>query len=376
MKKILKSSLLMQKRLFKKASFIIILLIIPFATLSINELSKQQTGLLTVAIYAPKEADSTVCSTLSAIQSDHDLLRYVTYESEKEAVDSVKYGKSDVAWIFPADLKSRIKDFVNGKKNAKKPVTVIEREENAFEKLSKEILFGSLYPSVSKEIYIDFLYNELDLNGYKISKSEAEDIYNTRGFEDNLIEFENLEGKPTERTNYLLSPLRGIMAIFITVSSFAAVMYYFKDCADGVFATMPRKNRLALLLSSAFWGAFDCGIVSLVSLAFTPLFVNLKSEIIAMAFLILSVSAFTAFFSVLAGDYAKIGIITVFSALIIFIGSPVFFNFNIPLLNYILPHTYYLFGIALASYLLYGLALFAVYLALAVGTFYLRKRKI
>lgn len=376
MKQILKSSLLMQKRLFKKASFIIILLIIPLATLSVNEISKQQTGMLTVSVYAPKESDSAVKSALSSIESEHDLLRYVKYESKKEAVDSVKYGKSDVAWIFPSDLKSRIKDFVDGKKNAKKTVTVIEREESAFEKLSKEILFGSLYPSLSKQIYFDFVYNEFELNGYKLSKFEAESIYNTRSFEDNLIEFENLEGKPTERTNYLLSPLRGIMAIFITVSSFAAVMYYFKDCADGVFATLPRKNRLALLLSSSFWGALDCGIVSLISLAFTPLFVGLKSEIIAMLVLILSVSAFTAFFSVLAGDYAKIGIITVFSALIIFIGSPVFFSFNIPFLNYILPHTYYLFGIALPNYLLYGLALFTVYLALAVGIFYLRKRKI
>ncbi|MBO4468365.1 MAG: ABC transporter permease [Clostridia bacterium] len=372
MMRFIRMALLMQKRLLKKPSFIVILLLIPIAVGSITAISKKEAGILRISVYPGGDNDPATRSVVERICEHKDILNVEFSNSASSAKDAVAHGESDCAWIFPENLKKVISDFVKDDSSDEKLVEIYLQEENVPTKLSGELLFGAVFPEVAKEIYLDYLKNDLGLQK-TVTDKELLKIYNKIDTDTDIIRFVDTEGKKTEKTNYLVSPIRGILSIFIMISSLASAMYFMKDSISGAFAIMPRKRRLLLLYASVFFGAFDCGVVSFISLCFTPLFTSVSTEIAAILLFITTISAFSAFFSVLLKKPERTGAFLVFISIFVFAFCPVFFDLKVPIISQLLPQTHYL-RLSGSSGLLFEALLFFGYLISSVLLFYSTER--
>lgn len=373
MKRIFTMAFLIQKRLLKKPSFLIILLLIPIVVFSISKLSEKDTSIFKAAIYSGKDQGEAKASVLSRISAYEDVLEYKFCNSPEEAKDAVINGSVDCAWIFPDDFYSTVREYAENPSTDIKFVSVYVREETVPTRLSGELLFGSVFPEISKEIYLDYLNNKLDLKD-TVSNEEMMDVFNSIETSKDIIVFTDIDGNEIKKSNFLVSPIRGILSIFIMISALASAMYYVKDADKGAFAIMPQRRRLFLLFASVFFGALDCAALSFVSLMFTSLFTSFLVEIFHMLLLILTVSAFSSFFALLLGKPERIGVFITFISVAAFVFCPVFFNFRLPFVSDILPQYYYLKLIGGRNVII-ELLLFIMYLILTILLFYADKRK-
>ncbi|HCH27927.1 MAG TPA: hypothetical protein DEW35_00310 [Ruminococcaceae bacterium] len=372
MKRIITMAYLIQKRLFKKPSFIIILLLIPLAVISVMTVAKKEATFLKIAVYPGNSADKSLKSVISNILEHEDIINFEFFEDAATAKNAVAYGKADGAWIFPANFEDSITKFVNNPSSNEELIEIYYQEENIPTKLSNELLFGSVFPEIAKKIYLNYINNDLKLKD-KFSEEELLNIYDRINTGDKIITFVDADGEENPKTEYLISPVRGVLSIFIMISAFASAMYFYSDSNMGAFTVMPKKRRLFLLLCSVFFGAFDCAAVSFISLCFTPLFTSFGIELFSLLLLVLNVSAFSAFFSVLLAKPERIGVFSVFMSLFVFAFCPIFFTFKVPVIQSLLPQTYYLNAYT-ANSLIFELLLFSGYLISTVSFFFLAER--
>ena len=242
MKRIFTMAFLIQKRLLKKPSFLIILLLIPIVVFSISKLSEKDTSIFKAAIYSGKDQDEAKAAVLSRISAYEDVLEYKFCNSPEEAKDAVINGSVDCAWIFPDDFYSTVREYAENPSTDIKFVSVYVREETVPTRLSGELLFGSVFPEISKEIYLDYLNNKLDLKD-TVSNEEMMDVFNSIETSKDIIVFTDIDGNEIKKSNFLVSPIRGILSIFIMISALASAMYYVKDADKGAFAIMPQRRR-------------------------------------------------------------------------------------------------------------------------------------
>ena len=121
MKRMLLWFALMNKRLFKRVSFWLILAAVPLLVLALGLLAQQESGVTTVALYAEDEADPAAEAILARLTEGKSVMRCVRCDSERETKRLVSTGRADVAWIFPKDLSARIDARAGGEDT--RPIT-------------------------------------------------------------------------------------------------------------------------------------------------------------------------------------------------------------------------------------------------------------
>ena len=156
MKRLFKWFLMLNKRLYKKATFVIILCIIPIAALALSIAAGQDSGFVTVALAREDKADKISGEITEKLLSDDSLVMFVEYDSPKDAYDAVKYGSADAAWIFPSDIEEKVNAFSVSLSDSDSAVTVIEREESVALRLTREKLSAALYKYTARAFYLDF----------------------------------------------------------------------------------------------------------------------------------------------------------------------------------------------------------------------------
>ena len=91
---------MLNKRLYKKATFVVILCIIPIAAFSLSIVAKQESGFITVALAQEDNTDEISNKIIKDFMNDDSLINFVQYDSADEAYNAVKYGSADIAWLF------------------------------------------------------------------------------------------------------------------------------------------------------------------------------------------------------------------------------------------------------------------------------------
>lgn len=352
--------ILLNKRLLKKPIFLILLCCIPLATAAVNFMAKQESGFFTIVLCSEDPNDPTAQAVMETLTEHDDAVRFHITESEVEAIQFVEAGQADAAWVFPVDLQGKIEAYI-GEKNVKDGViTVIEKEDNVALKLSREILFARLYPTVSYCLYSEFIRKEFLPDG-QFTDEELRENYEQIDVDGNLFEFRFQDGtKPSEDMTYLMSSVRGILALLIVLCGLAMGMYFIQDERAGLFIRMP-------LHKSVFWGwlyrmpvLLDVGIVTLISLLFVGVFTDWLTEIVTMFLFLWMVAGFSDTVKRVCGSITVMGAVIPVLMLIMLVFSPVFASVTVcrPV-QFLLPTYYYLNAIHNKSFLVW----MAVYIA-------------
>lgn len=363
----------LNKRLFKRIGFIIILCVIPLMILAMNIVSQQDNGVVTVALAAEDPDDTDAAEVMEGLVTGKSILRYKRCNTPDEAVSLVSTGKADTAWIFGSGLNEKIGRFAGDISERNAFITIVEREETVATQLSRERLYGEIYSRCSYALYRDFVLTRVD-GAENISESELKNVYESLDFDDGLFRMAFIDGEDasaSEAADYLTAPLRGLLCITVVLSSFAAGMYYLQDESNGVLLRIPGKQRFPFAVLSSFAAVFDTALVMFVSIFAAGIATGILHEAAAAILYALAVTGFGMFIRRICGKISVLATVSpVITAGILGV-CPVFVNLSrIRPLQLLLPPYYYLNAVHNDAYLYY----LAIYAAVIFAINYLLYR--
>ena len=342
---------MLSKRLYKKLSFLAILLLIPALVLGYMAAAHGDSGMMTVAL-AQKGEDALATALIDSF--DSQLIRYKKCTPE-EAESMVRHGKADMAWIFEADLSHRIMDFSQDPTGRNPMVSVLVRQDDVTLKLAREALSGTLYGQVSRQVYLNFIRENVpDLAD--ISDETLLEYYATRDITDALFAFDQSDPAMVnaQEIHYLTAPVRGLLAVVTVLCGMAAAMYYVEDQRRGTFGWVSARLLPAVELGCQLVALVNVAAVILLALALSGQAGVWYMEILISLLYCLCCAGFCMLLRRLCGSVRVLGTLLPLLVVGMLLICPVFFDLGkLRTLQYLLPPTYFINALYNPKYLLY-----------------------
>ena len=372
MKKMLKWFWMLSKRLYKKPSFLVLMLLIPLCVALFAGAAQESSGFVHIVLAREQADDPIATAVMEDLLAETGLIRFTQASDSQSALEAVQTGKADEAWIFPADTEGQIADFVTGK--AKYIVQTVTREESVSVKLAREKLSASVYAYCAKAYYIDYVRSKF----YQLDELTDEDlsVYFT---EVKVNEDLFVYGNPADEAgatdvNYLTSPIRGLLAVLMLLCGMAATLYYLQDETAGTFAWVRENKKGLTALCCVVTATLNISIILLLSLAFSGLSGNLLREMGALLLYSLCCGAFCILLKQIFTVIRTYAAIVPLVAVVTLGLCPVFFDFRKwSAVQHLLPPTYYINASYDSNYALYMLGYIPACLAVAFLLSQLRK---
>ena len=343
---------LWNKRLLKKPGFVLILCLVPLLAAGLRAVSHEESGLLHIALYTADPQDSLARQVIEKLQEDNNVLVYHVCRTQEEAREMVRRGEAEAAWLFPEDLAQAIRSSAAGG-GMKSVVTVVECWESLPLIFSREILAAALYPEFSYAVYEDYVRGDL---GLEVTPEELRENYERNLIQGSFVQVTYLDGqvREDEENNYLLSPMRGFLSLWLVLCGFAAVLYRMEDERKGVFGRLGVGRRPLAALGVQAVLLLDGVILLLAACRATGIFVGLGREILAAVLFAACTGMFCTAVGLLAGDEKRLAACIPAALLGMAVFCPAFINLAHVgrVLQYLLPPYYYLKSIHSNAYLI------------------------
>lgn len=348
----LKWFFILNKRLYKKASFVSILVLLLVSVILFSFMAKKESGFVRVVLAQEDNSDETSNEIIKSLLDENSMVLFTKAPSPDEAIEDIKSGVADSAWIFPKDMKKELSEFANTQTNSF--VRVIEREQNVFLRLTREKLHAILYDYSAKAFFINYTRENLkELND--LSDDQLLEYFDSTIINDDLFVFGNpVSNNNKDSNNYLLAPLKGLLGLIIVLGGMAATLYFMQDEKNGIFSFVAHRKKLFVEAA--------CVTVATLNLSFTSMIILFTSGICKFSITEI-ISAFTyalccsAFCMILRRLFCNVKLFaSIIPALVIIIACicPVFFTIKqVRPLSFLFPPTYYINVSHSSIYLLY-----------------------
>lgn len=364
MKKIILWYLLLTKRLLKKPVFIVVLVMVPLLVLALGMVSKEDSGVLTVALAQENKDDGLSSEIVNSLLSEHKLIRYIDCENPDEAERLVREGEANSAWIFANNLQIKVDEFVNDVSKKNCFVRVVEREQTVPLLLAHEKLSGVLYKHCSKSLYIQFArenVSELDaMSDDKLMKYYDEIHVDGNLFEYLLIDSEESTEKITN-TSYLVTPIRGVLAVLIILCGLATAMFFMQDENKGTFAWVSFRARPFMAFGYHLTSIILISFVVVISIFITGISVFVAREILIMILYAICATLFCMIVRLLCKDIKILSTCVPIIVIGLIAVCPVFFDLNfLRPVQFALPTYYYLNCVYDNTFIMYTVIYMAI----------------
>ena len=351
MKKLFTWLYLLTKRLYKKPTFLVILLLIPLLSFGYSAMTEGNSGMMTVAL-ATEEETALTEDIFTGLKGESQLIQYRVCSSPTEARLLVETGKADAAWVFGKDLESRMERFSKNPCKENAFVEVLQREENVALMLSRERLSGIVYPYLAKSFYLHYIRENVPDMDHVSDKTLLE-YFDGTNMEGQLFSYDH-DVSAAATVHYLMAPVRGLLAIVIALCGMAAAMYYIKDQKSGTFAWVPQRKSLIPEFGCQVVSVFNISLVALVALLLTGLAKAIYLEILVLILYTLCVATFSMMLRALFGSIKFLGSLLPLLVVAMILICPVFFDLGVlRIAQFALPPTYYVNSVYNPMYLLY-----------------------
>ncbi|MBQ7037332.1 MAG: ABC transporter permease [Clostridia bacterium] len=338
------------KRLCRKYSFLVILLMIPILLPLANMAMQGESGVLKIALSYEEEENPGAQAVVEKLKSEKSVLLYTVYETPEKAQEAVENGQADGAWVFAENFSEAVRAHAERRRSAPL-VTVLERESTVPLGLAREKLYGAVYPQISYAIYENFVQKSFSAD----AAEKAEKYYLDTAHSRSVIQTEKLhESKSAAETNYLTAPLRGLLSVLILLISLASALYYLEDDCLGRYDQLPRPKRILSAIGICTAGTLMAGVAVFLALFVSGIHTSFWREAAAMALYVPAAAGFGVAVAMLFKSTVRFGACIPFIIIGSIALSPIFFHVKtLPLLRVLLPTTYYLKAIHDIRYLLY-----------------------
>ena len=283
---------LLSKRLLRRPGYLAVLLLIPLFALALALFSRQESGVVTVALCLEEPADAAARTTAERLLNAESILRCSAYPDPEAAREAVRSGQADAAWILPADLEKRLDFF-----------------ELGADALPEEALRGAYAGGFTAEELIRFTY---------VDGSEIE---------------------PDGR--YLTAPLRGILALLLLLCGLASGMYCYREEREESFVWLSRPKRRLLPLLCHLTAMVPAALAVLAALYLSGLWLGLGREAVMMLLYLPCCVLFCEVLRCLSPREEHYGALIPILAVAVLVLCPVFVDLQLPLpFRALLPTSY------------------------------------
>lgn len=366
MKKILIWFWLLTKRLYKKPTFLAMLVLIPLLSFGYQAMTRGDSGIVTILL-TQEAPDPISDAIIEELQGSDKLFRYQKCDSPEEAALLVQTGKADAAWIFPADMASHLDAFLEDSDGHEPFITVLQQEKNLSLMLTRERLCGAVYHHLSQRFYLQYVREEFP-KLESLSDEELMAYYDTIEMTDELFVYENVNNEQITEVHYLVAPVRGLLAVVIVLCGLATALYYMKDSKCGTFDWIPERLRSIPELGCQAVSVLNMGIAVLLALVLTNLAGKLWLELPTLLLYTLCTAAFCMLLRSVCQQVKVLGALIPPLIVGMLLLCPVFFDLpSMRTWQYLLPPTYYINAVYNPLYLLY----MALYTAICTGLYFL-----
>ena len=360
---------LLKKRLYKKISFIVLLLCVPLLVIGLSVVASRSEGVVNVALYLEDPADPVTEDIINKVRDNSSIIGYTDCSSRAEAIRRVTYGSADAAWIIEKNLGGAMYRFAKGYDTGITCVSIVEREESTALMLAREKLSGALSPYLLREAMKEYVRENIPLKD-DLTDEELNEFFADSYGADEIFDFEYSSGSSASKENdmnYLLVPLRGLLAVMIVLCGLAVGMYYIQDNNSQTFYRITRRKRPILEAGYQLSGVTSVSAVVLISLYIGGVGTNLLTEIVSLAVYVLAASAFCILVRRICGTVGRLSAVTPVLIVALIAVSPIFFTVRgIKPVQMLTPVYYYLNSIHNPVYLLWMLLYAAVCGALSL----------
>ncbi len=329
LKKLFLWYLLLNKRFLKKSGLLVILIIIPMLSFALNIVALEDSGIITIALATENKNDPQNQKVISEITKDSRFIKFLLPETSSDAENLVREGKCDAAWILPDNLTQKLSDFVSKKQSV---VRILEREETIPLMLAREKLNGALFKTCASSLYIKFSREKVsELSGF--SDAELMEYYNKISSNGDLFEFyytnEAHSAKDATEASYLVTPVRGLMAIMLVLSGLAAAMFYSADDKKGTFAWVSQKKKPFVAGVFHLIPVSLTAVALLISLYFSGLWVGFFREILIVFLYLICIIVFCMIVRLLCVSSKMLAAVTPIMMLSFIVVCPVFLDIKL-----------------------------------------------
>lgn len=356
---------LLTKRLYKKVTFLMILLLIPALVLGYQAAAGEDSGMVTVAL-AQEGQDPLAQELIEELDGESQLICFLRCGSAQEAQELVWGGKVDMAWIFRENISERLTDFANQPARRNSVATVVVREDNVTLRLARERLSGTIMRQVSHRLYIAYIRENVpDLA--VLSDQELMAYYNTQDIAEELFTYDESDAtmQNPAQAHYLTAPVRGLLAVVIVLCGLATAMYYTQDSKRGTFGWVSIRRLPLVEMGCQMVSLVNVTVVVMVTLAISRQTGRWYRELAVSAAYCLCCGAFSMLLRRLCGSVRVLGTLLPLLVVAMLLICPVFLDLGkLHLLQLLFPPTYYIHAAYNPLYLLYMLAHAAICLSL------------
>lgn len=333
---------LLTKRLYKKPTFLVILVLIPMLVMCYAGMTQGESGILTIALYGE---DALSREIFDELETRGPLIRYIRCDDEKQAKTLVTAGKADGAWIFPADLASAMDAFAASPGKETSFVHIYQRDDNVSLMMVKEHLCASLYPRIARAFYLDYVREEFPDLAH-LSDEALMAYYDDVEMPGELFAYDAQEALEMHQTDYLLSPVRGMLAIVIVIGGLAAEMYFIRDREQGTFLWVPQKRRALPELGCVLVACLNVTLAATVTLMLVGMGGSPGMELVNALMYSLCVTVFSMMLRRLLGRIHVIACVMPLLVVTMLLVCPVFFDLGLVRgVQLLFPPTHYINGI-------------------------------
>ena len=364
---------LLLQRLLRRPSYLAVLLLVPLFALAIALFSRQESGVLTIALALEDPDDAAARAAVERLTGEKSILLFLACEDEASAREAVSRGRADAAWIFRADLQRKLERFAQRGHAA--AVAVLQREDNVLLRLAREKLFAAIYPETSFALFQDFLAAEL---GAEDTDPAALRRYYASGtMADEILRFETVAGEAVDTgDSYLTAPLRGVMALLLVLCGMASGLYCYQEEQNGSYTWLPERARRWLPLLSHLLAILPAALAALLAMALAGVTVGPGRELLLLLLYIPAAALFCELLRCLCPRQEHYGALIPVLTAAMLVFCPVFLDLKLlPPLRLLLPPTWLLRavwnGAELTGLLLYT----GVLLVLTAAAVRLRQRR-
>ena len=377
MKTIIKWFFLLNKRLYKKITFLSILALIPISVFSLMLVAKDN-GFIHIALSQVDKNDTISNSIINELLIDNNIIHFTYCDQPNMAINKVKNGEVDAAWIFPENVNKKLKKFISSPTEQNYIVNVVEREQNVVLRFSLEKLSGLLYKHFADDIYIDYI--RTNISEYEnIPKNELLDYYDSLLPNNNLFKFSfpySEQSAPKTEINYLIAPIRGLLSVIIMLCGLATAMFYIQDEKYGTFSWVPLTKKIYIEFGCQMISIINIAIIVIITLLIARLSVNLMREILVMLLYAISCSCFCMIIRRIFNKIKLISAITPLLTILMIAICPVFFDLkSVKSFQLLFPPTYYINAVTNNTYLLYMLVYILILLLIIVLLYLIQNRQ-
>jgi hypothetical protein len=360
------------KRLYKKASFIAILVMIPLSVAALSLALQEDSGFVKIALAATDSADPVASKVIEGFMKEETMVVFACAETPEEAIESVKNSDVDAAWIFSEDMSGKISEYIRTKSRKEAAIRVVVKEQNVFTRITQEKLSAALFEYCAREEFVAFVREQVpELKN--VSREELCECFNNISISEDLFEIKNSGGADeTAEVGYLSSPLRGLLALLVLLASFAGALFYMQDEKRGAFAKVPEERRIHLAALSVLVSTINVSAVTLATLYIAGLGRGLLAETVNLLVYAASCSAFALLLKELLASIRLFAAAVPILMLAMTAVCPIFLG--IPAAAHMFIPTYYINGTQNSAYVVHTLVYGAICFALAVIINFIKRR--